>query len=73
MAKSKAKKTTSFSLTGELSIGAIPAGLLTITETLDDQILTYDIVELMQDNGFDGETITLTFKGDQGVEPSEEE
>jgi len=74
MAKSKAKKTVSFSLTGELTISnLIPEGALTITEYLDDQVLTYDVVQLMRDNEMNGDTISLAFKGDQGIEPSEEE
>lgn len=73
MAKSKAKKATSISLAGELTIGAIPAGLLTITEVLDDEILTYDIVELMREEGLDGTQISLNFKGEQGIEPTEAE
>lgn len=74
MAKSKAKKSTSYSLTGELTIMKnLPAGVLTITEVLDEEIFTYDVIELMNEQGLDGDTITLTFKGDQGIEPSETE
>jgi len=73
MAKSKAKETTNVTMTGELTIGAIPDGLLTLTEVLDDQINTFDVIHEMRKRGLEGQQITLTFKGEVPLEPMDEE
>lgn len=72
MAKtSKAKRSHSMSLSGELNLSGVPDGAITITEILDDRILTYDISEYLQE--FDGKKVTWTIKEDGSVEPTEEE
>lgn len=72
MAKSKAKRTHSTSLSGELNIGSgIPDEVVTITETMENKILTYDLIDLLA--AFDGKNVSITIKEDASVEPTVEE
>lgn len=71
MAKSKAKRSHSTSLAGELTVGIVEDGLVTVTETMDKKILTFDLIEALA--AFDGKYVTITIKEDTTVEPTEVE
>lgn len=71
MAKSRAKRAHSISVSGDLMVGQIDDGAVTITEILDSMVLTYDLSEILEE--FNGKKITITIKEDTSVEPTEVE